>query len=101
MANIADSHIDDLLRLTVERAASDLHVTVGLPPMIRVDGEMARISRESSKPLLSGNPKSNNTKSGLKFFTIRMASPAFPACPTTSYPLAALRIDFKPSRTRG
>ncbi|MHB1000599.1 MAG: type IV pilus twitching motility protein PilT [Armatimonadota bacterium] len=33
-------HIDDLLKLTVERGASDLHLTVGLPPMIRIDGKL-------------------------------------------------------------
>lgn len=36
----ADLHLDDLLRLTSERGASDLHLTVGLPPMIRVDGKL-------------------------------------------------------------
>lgn len=37
---IGNIHIDDLLRLTTERKASDLHLAVGLPPMIRVDGEL-------------------------------------------------------------
>lgn len=36
--DISSVIIDDLLRLTVERKASDLHLTAGLPPMIRVDG---------------------------------------------------------------
>lgn len=36
--DISTVTIDDLLRLTVERKASDLHITVGLPPVIRVDG---------------------------------------------------------------
>jgi twitching motility protein PilT len=31
--------IVDLLRMAVERGASDLIITVGLPPMLRVDGE--------------------------------------------------------------
>ncbi|MEM0011343.1 MAG: type IV pilus twitching motility protein PilT [Candidatus Bathyarchaeia archaeon] len=30
--------IDDLLRITVQKNASDLHITAGLPPVIRVDG---------------------------------------------------------------
>ena len=30
--------IDDLLRTAVQRRASDLHLTVGVPPQIRVDG---------------------------------------------------------------
>ena len=33
-------HIDDLLRATVERDASDLHVTAGVPPVARIDGEL-------------------------------------------------------------
>ena len=37
---IADAHIDDLLRDAIERKASDIHLTVGLPPMIRLDGEL-------------------------------------------------------------
>ncbi|MEN6429490.1 MAG: response regulator, partial [Coriobacteriales bacterium] len=32
-------HIDDLLRLMIERGGSDLHVTVGSPPGIRLRGE--------------------------------------------------------------
>lgn len=30
--------VDELLRTSVERGASDLHLTVGLPPQLRVDG---------------------------------------------------------------
>ena len=33
-------HIDELLRMAIERKASDIHITVGLPPMIRTDGEL-------------------------------------------------------------
>jgi twitching motility protein PilT len=32
--------IDDILRMAINRQASDIHFTVGLPPMIRHDGEM-------------------------------------------------------------
>lgn len=35
-----DHHIDDVLRMALERKASDIHITVGLPPMIRLDGEI-------------------------------------------------------------
>jgi twitching motility protein PilT len=37
-----DLHIDDLLREAVERKASDLHLSEGLPPMIRVDGRLVK-----------------------------------------------------------
>jgi len=33
-------HIDDLLRATVERGASDLHLCAGVPPVARIDGEI-------------------------------------------------------------
>ncbi|MHB0913260.1 MAG: type IV pilus twitching motility protein PilT [Armatimonadota bacterium] len=32
--------MDDLLRITAQRGASDLHLSVDLPPMIRVDGKL-------------------------------------------------------------
>src|ERR1700692_1809630 len=37
-------HIDDLLRLAVERKASDLHLKVGNFPYLRVDGELISLS---------------------------------------------------------
>jgi twitching motility protein PilT len=36
-------HIDDLLRLAAERKASDLHLSEGLPPVIRVDGHLVKL----------------------------------------------------------
>jgi len=38
--NIEDVHIDELLHLTVEKGASDLHLAVGIPPMLRIDGKL-------------------------------------------------------------
>ena len=35
--------IKDLLAFAVENKASDLHISTGLPPMIRVDGDLRRI----------------------------------------------------------
>jgi twitching motility protein PilT len=40
LKNPVDHHIDDVLRMAMERKASDIHITVGLPPMIRLDGEI-------------------------------------------------------------
>jgi twitching motility protein PilT len=39
----AKADMDELLTMLVHRKASDLHLRVGEPPLIRVDGEMARI----------------------------------------------------------
>jgi twitching motility protein PilT len=41
--NLLGLHIDDLLRQVGERRASDLHLSEGLPPMIRVDGRLVRL----------------------------------------------------------
>jgi twitching motility protein PilT len=37
---IGDTHLDEVLRMAIDRKASDIHITVGLPPMIRVDGDL-------------------------------------------------------------
>jgi twitching motility protein PilT len=56
----------DLLRLLVQRKASDLHVCTGSPPMIRVDGEIEHLTgrpamtpAESERLLLSIAPAPN------------------------------------------
>lgn len=41
---IAAAHLDDLLRDTCERSSSDLHLTVGLPPVVRVDGSLQHLN---------------------------------------------------------
>ena len=46
--DLADVHIDELLRLTVESGASDLHLSVGLPPMVRKDGKLVPLPFEKS-----------------------------------------------------
>ena len=42
-ANISDLlglRMDELMRVTIERGASDLHMCVGLPPILRIDGRL-------------------------------------------------------------
>ncbi|MGY0398495.1 MAG: type IV pilus twitching motility protein PilT [Ostreibacterium sp.] len=36
--------LDELLKFSVQQGASDLHISAGLPPMIRVDGDVRRIN---------------------------------------------------------
>lgn len=36
--------LDELLRFSFQQGASDLHISAGLPPMIRVDGDVRRIN---------------------------------------------------------
>ena len=35
--------LNELLKETINRGASDLHLTVGLPPTIRVTGKLLKI----------------------------------------------------------
>lgn len=39
-------NLNDLLKITLERRASDLHLKVGAPPIIRVDGRLVPIETE-------------------------------------------------------
>lgn len=47
---VAEIHIDELLRMAVERKASDIHLTAGLPPMVRMDGEVVPLPYEILDP---------------------------------------------------
>ncbi|HUW63947.1 MAG TPA: type IV pilus twitching motility protein PilT [Spirochaetia bacterium] len=42
--------IEELLRIASERAASDLHLTVGVPPVLRVNGELISLGTEKLAP---------------------------------------------------
>jgi len=48
---ISEAHIDEILRMAVERKASDIHLTTGLPPMVRVDGEIIPLPYTSMEPM--------------------------------------------------
>lgn len=48
--SIAGAHLDDLLRDACERGSSDLHLTVGLPPVVRVDGSLQHLGYTSLSP---------------------------------------------------
>jgi len=37
-------NIQELLNFSVQQKASDLHITAGMPPLIRVDGDIRRIN---------------------------------------------------------
>ncbi len=43
-------HIDDLLRLIVEKGASDLHLAVGVPPVLRIDGKLIHTNYDRLTP---------------------------------------------------
>lgn len=44
---IEEVHIDELLRLVVEKRGSDLHVASGVPPVMRIDGQLYATNFES------------------------------------------------------
>ena len=47
---IANIHLDDLLRDACEKGSSDLHLTVGLPPVVRVDGSLQHLGYSPLSP---------------------------------------------------
>jgi len=47
---VDDLHIDDLLKAVVEKGASDLHICVGVPPVLRIDGQLAPMNVEKLVP---------------------------------------------------
>ncbi|NUQ71459.1 MAG: Flp pilus assembly complex ATPase component TadA, partial [Chthonomonadales bacterium] len=47
---LEDAHVDDLLRSVVEKGGSDLHISVGVPPIIRVDGQLLPTNYEQVTP---------------------------------------------------
>jgi twitching motility protein PilT len=42
--------LPDLLKTMVEQDASDLHVTVGIPPEFRISGKMVKVKMDSLAP---------------------------------------------------
>ena len=48
-----DIDIDELLATTVKRKASDLHITAGLPPVLRIDGHLVPMETDRIVPDLS------------------------------------------------
>lgn len=47
---LEEAHVDDLLKLVVEKGGSDLHLSVGVPPIIRVDGQLLPTNYEKVTP---------------------------------------------------
>ncbi len=59
LAEPAKLTMDELLRITVQRGASDLHLTVGLSPTLRINGkltptEFPRLAPDDTKRLIYG-----------------------------------------------
>ena len=50
---IDDVHIDELLEIVVENNSSDLHIASGLPPIMRVDGELKAMRYTPMTPEVS------------------------------------------------
>jgi twitching motility protein PilT len=55
--SLEEIHIDDLLRMVVEKGGSDLHLCVGVPPIIRIDGQLTptpfdRVTPQESQRLV-------------------------------------------------
>ena len=50
MLSIQEVHLDELLSRAYERRATDVHLTVGLPPMVRIDGELQPTEYDALTP---------------------------------------------------
>jgi twitching motility protein PilT len=49
---VASKHkISELLEQTIEKGASDLHISVGYPPVVRIDGELEELSEDIIDPV--------------------------------------------------
>lgn len=53
LRSLEDAHIDELLHLTVDQGATDLHLANGLPPVLRVDGKLLQAPYEPFTPQTS------------------------------------------------
>jgi twitching motility protein PilT len=52
-ARPSTAHIDALFRMMVAAGASDLHLSVGIPPMVRKDGKMQPL--DAAAPVLDSD----------------------------------------------
>lgn len=50
LRSVEDLHVDDLLADAVQRGASDLHLTVNLPPTARIDGDLVQLPYKPLDP---------------------------------------------------
>ncbi len=50
---VEDCHIDDFLNIVVDETASDLHVSAGCEPVIRVDGKLIRLNYQKFTPQIT------------------------------------------------
>lgn len=47
---LTDTHLDDILRYSQQVKASDIHLSVNLPPMVRIDGKLTPTPWETLTP---------------------------------------------------
>ncbi len=76
--------LEQLLRLTVEKKGSDLHIVVGMPPCIRIDGDIVKQDYPPMKPadvenMLMAIMKEKNKKDLLENLELDL-SYAVPGC---------------------
>jgi twitching motility protein PilT len=48
--SVDTAHLDDLLREACEKGSSDIHITVGLPPTVRLDGSLVPLNYQPLTP---------------------------------------------------
>jgi twitching motility protein PilT len=50
---LEDIHIDELLRECVEKNGTDLHICVGIPPIVRIDGQLTPLNYTRFTPQIT------------------------------------------------
>ncbi len=51
--SLEEAHIDELLYIVTEKGASDLHLSAGVEPVIRLDGQLMRLNYEKATPTIT------------------------------------------------
>lgn len=47
---LSETHLDEVLRASQQAKASDIHITVGVPPMFRIDGKLVPSAFDEATP---------------------------------------------------
>jgi len=65
-------NIKELLQLTIDRKASDLHIVANIPPTLRIDGQLSSVPNEAilTQEVIGGYLKEILTSERLERLTV-------------------------------
>ena len=79
-------NLHQLLKAMIEKGASDMHITTGAPPLLRVDGSVLPLSLPALGPLLITETEPEVTVCSVIALLFRLVSPAPSRNSTVSFP---------------